>query len=93
MINLTLCRIIIFVSDKYIEFDKNLFLQLPKEIAYKILVISVTYLQKGSIRFKHNKLEAIYDDLVKKSGHFQTQKTLFTNKYSTISISKVNNFD
>ena len=93
MINLILCKVIIFISDKYIEFDKNLFFQLPKEIAHKILVISVIYLQRGNIRFKHNKLVAIYDDLAKKSGYFQTQKTLFTNTFNSISISKVNNFD
>ena len=93
MINLILSKVIIFISDKNIEFDKKLFFQLPKEIAYKILVISVTYLQKGNIRFKHNKLVAIYNDLDKKLGEFQTQKTLFINTFSSIVISRVNNFD
>ena len=93
MINFILCKVIIFISDKYIEIDKKLFFQLPKEIAYKILVISVIYVQEGNIRFKHNKLVAIYDYLAKKFGYFQTQKTLFANTINSISISKVNNFD
>ena len=76
MINYILCKTIIFISDKYIEIDKNLFFQLPKEIAHKVLVISVIYLQKGNIRFKHSKLMAIYSDLAKKNGYFQTQKTI-----------------
>ena len=47
-------------TDITLQIDKNLFFQLPKEIAHKVLVISVIYLQKGNIRFKHNKLMAIY---------------------------------
>ena len=93
MINYILCKTIIFISDKYIEIDKNLFFQLPKEIAHKVLVISVIYLQKGNIRFKHSKLMAIYSDLAKKNGYFQTQKTIFTNTFNSILISKVKDFD
>ena len=93
MINYILCKTIIFISDKYIEIDKNLFFQLPKEIAHKVLVISVIYLQKGNIRFKHSKLMAIYSDLAKKNGYFQTQKTIFTNTFNSILISKAKDFD
>ena len=60
---------------------------------YPTQALGLIYLQKGNIRFKHSKLMAIYSDLAKKNGYFQTQKTIFTNTFNSILISKVKDFD
>ena len=93
MINMSFVKVLIFVTDRYIELDKNLFCNLPKEIACKILVKSVKHLNKDAKKFKYHKLLGIYDNLLKKIGEFQTQKTLFINTKEKIIISLANKYN
>ena len=79
MINIALVYVISFISSKYIELDKKVFSQLPPEIALKVLVKLVGFLKNDKKNFKYRKLLAIYKALIKKTGKFQTQKTLFLN--------------
>ena len=61
-------------------------MNLPIEIAYRILIKSVSFIQKGNRKFKYHKLMAISRGLLKKKLIFQTQKTLFVPSEKEIKI-------
>ena len=66
MINSYLSIIILKTSHISIELDKKIFLNLPVEIATKILSISIIYLHGKNFRFKHKKLKNVYGERKKR---------------------------
>ena len=87
MINSYLSIIILKASHISIELDKTIFLNLPVEIATKILSISIIYLHGKNFRFKHKKLKNVYNQIKSKNMICRSQNTYFTSLAEKITIS------
>ena len=86
MINLVLAELIIFANYNIIVFNREIFINLPIEIAYRVLIRSVSFINSGNKKFKYHKLMAICKGLLGEISVFQTQKTLFVPSESEIKI-------
>ncbi len=86
MIDYNFALAVISIDAKKIIIDKKIFVNLPNEIAYRVLINSVIHIKKFDKKFRYHKLKAIYKDLLSKIGVFQSQKTKFESTASKILI-------
>ena len=89
MINYNLSLLITKVNYSKIEIDKYLFKKLPRQIALKIIAISIKFVNKKDFTSRYKKLDIIYSKLVKKTLNFRSQSTYFTNGDEKIIISAI----
>ena len=92
MINHYMSRAIICVKYSSIKIDRLFFIQLPAEISYKILAISVNYVHKRNQTIRYTKLQSICSDLANKIVKIRSQNTFFVsiNREILIFPSKIN---